>query len=39
MNYLENLQTACIILTLTLFIMSWDYVPPTYRKLRKVFGK
>ena len=39
MNYWENLQTAGIVLAMTLFIMSWDYVPPAYNKIRKVFGK
>ncbi len=36
MNYYENLQSAGLILTTILFVMSWDFVPPV---MRKVFGK
>ena len=39
MNYWDNLQTAGIILAVTLFIMSWDYVPSVCNKVRSVFGK
>ena len=39
MNYAENLQAAGIMLVVTLFVMSWDFIPPIFSKLRKVFGK
>jgi len=34
-DYAENLQVAGIILGMTLFIMSWDYVPTIFNKLRR----
>ena len=39
MNYYENLQSAGIIFAVILFMMSWDFVPPMFSKLRKVFAK
>ena len=39
MNYAENLQVAGIMLVVTLFVMSWDFIPPMFSRLRKVFGK
>jgi len=39
MPYLENLQVAVMILSVTLFIMSWDYVPPIYSKIKRAFVK
>ena len=39
MNYYENLQSAGIMLAVILFVMSWDFVPPMFSKLRKVFAK
>ena len=39
MNYAENLNAALIMAAVTLFVMSWDLVPPMFSRLRKVFGK
>jgi len=39
MPYWENLQVAILILSTTLFIMSWDYVPPIYSKIKRVLVK
>lgn len=39
MPYAENLAAALIIGFMTLFIMSWDYVPPIYGKIKRVFAK
>ena len=39
MPYAENLACAMIIGSMTLFVMSWDYVPPIYGKIKKVFVK
>jgi hypothetical protein len=38
-DYQENLVNVSIILGMTLFIMSWDYVVPAIKSLRrKVFS-
>jgi len=34
MNYAENLQAAGIVFAVTIFMMSWDYVPTIISKLR-----
>ena len=34
-DYAENLQVAGIIFGMTMFIMSWDYVPAIFNKLRR----
>ena len=31
MPYAENLQAVMLIFATTIFIMSWDYVPPVVR--------
>jgi len=36
-DYAENLQVASIIFFVTVFIMSWDYVPPLYSKIKGLF--
>ena len=33
MDYLTGLKTAAYILSVTLFVMSWDYIPPLARKV------
>ena len=38
-DYQQNLVNVSIILGITLFMMSWDYVVPTIKSVRKVFGK
>jgi len=35
-NYLENLQVAGIIFATTVFIMSWDYVPPIFNRIKNL---
>ena len=39
MNYAENLDAALIMAAVTLFVMSWDVIPPLFSKLRKVLSK
>jgi hypothetical protein len=39
MNYYHNLLYAMLILGVTLFVMSWDVIPPLFSKLRKVLSK
>jgi hypothetical protein len=36
-DYAENLQVVSIIFLLTIFIMSWDYVPSLYSKIKGMF--
>jgi len=38
-DYQQNLANVAMILGVTLFVMSWDYVPPIYGKIKKVFAK
>ena len=35
MNYAENLQAAGIVYALTMFMMSWDYVPDIFNKIKR----
>ena len=32
-NYQTNLQTVMYVISVTLFVMSWDYIPPLARKV------
>ena len=36
MDYANNLQVAIIVLSVTLFIMSWDYATPIYKKIKSL---
>ncbi len=36
MDYASNLQVAAIVLSATLFIMSWDYATPIYKKIKSL---
>ena len=38
-DYQENLVNVSIIVGMTLFMMSWDYVVPTIKGVRKALGK
>jgi hypothetical protein len=36
MDYASNLQVAAIVLSVTLFIMSWDYAVPVCKKIKSL---
>jgi hypothetical protein len=38
-DYQGNLSIALAVVSLTLFVMSWDFIPTTISKMRKVFNR
>jgi len=37
MNCYANLNTAMMLLGVTIFVMSWDFVPPVILKIKRAF--